>query len=189
MTETEPSLVKRAQGGDRAAFDELVRRTSRLVFARLYLETGDAHKAEDLLQETLLTAYRTLSQLTDADKFRSWLLRIAQNAAIDAVRHDTRKKRTPELALLKLRQDAHVVPAPDEQAEQADLRQQVLAILRELPEEYRMPITLRYLVGADYDTIQAQMGLTNGSLRGLLHRGMQLMRAELKKLLGEDYPT
>src|SRR5882672_2131344 len=103
MIEMEHNLVVRAKGGDRAAFDELVRRTSRLVFARLYLETGDAHQAEDLLQETLLTAYRTLRQLTDPDKFRGWLLKIAQNLAIDAVRHDTRKKRTPEPALLKLR--------------------------------------------------------------------------------------
>jgi len=188
MTDSEHSLVKRAQGGDRAAFEDLVRRTSRLVFARLYLETGDAHQAEDLLQETLLIAYRTLGQLTDPDKFRSWLLRIAQNAAIDAARYDSRKKRTPELALLKLRQDSLTRPGPHEQVEQADLRQQVLAILRELPEEYRMPITLRYLVGADYEAIQLQMGLTNGSLRGLLHRGMQQMRAELKKVLGEDYP-
>ena len=47
----------------------------------------------------------------------------------------------------------------------------------------------RYLVGADYETIQLQMGLTNGSLRGLLHRGMQQLRAELKRVLGDDYPT
>ena len=49
------------------------------------------------------------------------------------------------------------------------------------PEEYRMPLTLRYLAGADYDTIQMQMGLTNGSLRGLLHRGLKLLREELQR--------
>src|SRR5579863_8161023 len=79
MVESEEALVQRARGGDRAAFEELVRRTSRLVFARLYLETGDAHRAEDLLQETLLTAFRSMRKLLEAKDFRPWLLKIAQN--------------------------------------------------------------------------------------------------------------
>jgi RNA polymerase sigma-70 factor, ECF subfamily len=95
MSDSEASLVRRAQRGDRAAFDELVRRTSRLVFARLHLDCGDLHQAEDLLQETLLTAFRSLGQLTEPDKFRPWLLRIAANTAINAARHDQRQKRTP----------------------------------------------------------------------------------------------
>src|SRR6202030_3230940 len=93
MTDAEIALVRNAQRGDRAAFEELVRRTSRLVFARLYLETGNTHQAEDLLQETLLTAFRSLGRLAEPRKFRSWLMRIAQNAAIDAGRRDQRRKR------------------------------------------------------------------------------------------------
>jgi RNA polymerase sigma-70 factor, ECF subfamily len=187
MIEADKSLVERAQSGDRTAFEELVRRTSRLVYARLYLETGDSHQAEDLLQETLLTAFRTINQLTQTEKFRPWILRIAQNAAIDAARKNGRKKRTPEFDELKLRQDALVVMRPDEEAEQTEMKQKVLAVLRTLPEEYRLPLTLRFLVGADYETIQAQMGLTNGSLRGLLHRGVARLRAELQKEMGEDF--
>ena len=188
MLDADDSLVIRTQRGDRAAFEELVRRTSRLVFARLYLETGDSHQAEDLLQETLLTAYRMIGQLTQPDRFRAWLLRIAQNLAVNASRRETRKKRTPVPEILKLRQDLLTVSRPDEQVEQDELRDQVLAVLREMPEEYRLPLTMRYLVGADYDTIQTQLGLTKGSVRGLIHRGMQRLRAELHKVLGEAYP-
>jgi RNA polymerase sigma-70 factor (ECF subfamily) len=188
MTDSDEILVGRAQRGEHAAFEELVRRTSRLVFARLFLETGDSHQSEDLLQETLLTAYRTLGQLTKPDKFRSWLLKIAQNLAIDAARRESRKKRTPEPQIVKLRQDAVAMLRPEEHAEKEELRQQVLGVLRELPEEYRLPLTLRYLVGADYETIQAQMGLSNGSLRGLLHRGMQRLRGEMQKVMGESFP-
>jgi len=188
MTDSDEILVGRAQRGEHAAFEELVRRTSRLVFARLFLETGDSHQSEDLLQETLLTAYRTLGQLTKPDKFRSWLLKIAQNLAIDAARRESRKKRTPEPQIVKLRQDAVVMLRPEEYAEKEELRQQVLEVLRELPEEYRLPLTLRYLVGADYETIQAQMGLSNGSLRGLLHRGMERLRGEMQKVMGESFP-
>ena len=188
MTDSEEALVRSARGGDRAAFEELVRRTSRLVFARLYLETGDVHRSEDLLQETLLTAYRSLDTLADPRGFRTWLLRIAQNVAIDAARRDSRRKRAGSLQ----RRDGSLPfvagkgPEPGQQLEQEELRGQVLAILRSLPEEYRLPLTLRYIAGADYETICLQLGLTNGSLRGLLHRGLKMLRDRLPPGLAEE---
>lgn len=185
MIDSELTLVQRAQRGDHAAFEELVRRTSRLVLARLYLETGDTHQAEDLLQETLLVAFRSIGRLTQPDKFRAWLLRIAQNVAIDAGRRVSVQKRILEREAIKRRQNGDESPSAEEAVEQEELRQKVLVILRSMPEEYRLPLTLRYLGGADYETIQMQMGLTNGSLRGLLHRGMQRLRAELHKVQGE----
>ena len=178
MTDSESSLVQRTQRGERAAFDELVRRTSRLVFARLHLDTGDVHLAEDLLQETLLTAFKSLGQLTEPDKFRAWLLRIAANTSANAVRHNRCQKRTPP-SHAKLTPGP--TPAPAQRLEDEERRQQVLDMLRSLPEEYRLPLWLRYFGGADYETIQAQLGLTNGSLRGLLHRGLKMLREECER--------
>jgi RNA polymerase sigma-70 factor (ECF subfamily) len=187
MIDSDEILVRSAQRGDGAAFEELVRRTSRLAFARLYLETGDSHLSEDLLQETLLTAFRSLDQLTEPAKFRAWLLRIAQNRAIDAARRNLRQKRLAGRSeQVALANQASGQAQPDEEAERSELRQQVLGVLRTLPEEYRLPLTMRYLSGANYETIQTQMGLTNGSLRGLLHRGMNLLRAELERVLGKE---
>jgi len=185
MTDPEEALVRRARSGDRAAFEELVRRTSRLVFARLYLETGDSHRAEDLLQETLLTAFRSIRELGEARAFRPWLLRIAQNTAIDAARRDSRKKRASSANALP--RIAGASPPPDDHLEHQEMREQVLAVLRSLPEEYRLPLTLRYIGGADYDTICTQLGLSNGSLRGLLQRGLKLLRTQLPNdLLGGE---
>lgn len=188
ITESDEALVRSAQGGDRAAFEELVRRTSRLVFARLYLETGDVHRAEDLLQEALLSAFRSLGELADPKGFRPWLLKIAHNLFLDAARRDARQKRAT-----RSRSDATALhgvagkePAPEDHVAREELRGQVLAILRSLPEEYRMPLTLRYLGGCDYETIQAQLGLTNGALRGLLHRGLKLLRTRLPPDLEES---
>src|SRR5207302_8711469 len=93
MTDAEIALVRCAKEGDRAAFEGLVRRTSRLVFARLYLETGDTHRAEDLLQETWLRAYRSLRGLNFPGKLRPWLLTLAQNVFHDDARGATRHKR------------------------------------------------------------------------------------------------
>jgi len=181
MTDSEESLVRQARSGDRAAFEELVRRTSRLVFARLYLETGDSHRAEDLLQETLLIAFRSLGKLTEPKAFRTWLLTIAQNAYTDAVRRELRQKRAGSVqsgsAALAGVEDK--TPRPEEQLVRREMRAQVLAVLRSLPEEYRLPLTLRYLTGADYEAIQLQMGVSNGSLRGLLHRGLKLLQERL----------
>jgi RNA polymerase sigma-70 factor (ECF subfamily) len=187
MPDHEEALVRSARSGDRAAFEELVRRTTRLVFARLYLDTGDRHRAEDLVQETMLAAFRRLRTLQAAHGFRSWLLRIAQNVAIDAARREGRHKRAAPTHgdPTVLERISGPGPRPDEQAEQREMRGQVLAILRSLPEEYRMPLMLRYVAGSDYETICMELGLSNGSLRGLLHRGLKLLRTKLEQTGGK----
>jgi RNA polymerase sigma-70 factor (ECF subfamily) len=180
MSETETALVLRARDGDRAAFEELVRRTSRLVFARLYLDTGNPDRAEDLLQETLLLAFRSVGRLADPAGFRPWLLAIAHNTLIDAARRDARRKRAvPADADTPADAVPAPGPAPDEAAGREETRHRVLAALRTLPDEYRLPLAMRYLTGADYETIGEQLGLTNGSLRGYLHRGLKMLRDRL----------
>ena len=181
MSVSEATLVKLAQTGNQAAFEELVRRTSRLVFARLFLETGDRHWAEDLLQETWILAHRSLGQLNDPGSLRSWLLTIAQNVLTEASRRQSRRKRTPppRAEPQVLDEVPSPQPTPAQDAERADAIEQLLAVLRSLPEEYRLPLTLRYITGADYETIETQLGLTNGALRGLLYRGLKILRARL----------
>ncbi len=183
MVTNDDELVLQAKNGNQAAFEELVRQTSRLVYARIFMETGNPHRTEDLVQETYLTAFRSIQQVSDPKGFRSWLFQIAQTVVIDAYRRDTRKKRSgPRADESVLARVESRGADPSDVAEQEDSQQQVLAILRSLPEEYRMPLMLRYLSGADYETISRQLGLSNGSLRGLLNRGMSMLRAELSKL-------
>ncbi|MFO0825863.1 MAG: sigma-70 family RNA polymerase sigma factor [Gemmataceae bacterium] len=180
MSDSDAALATKARDGDRAAFEELVRRTTRLVFARLYLDTGCVERAEDLLQETFLLAFRALSKLADPAGFRSWLLSIAHNVLIDDARRSNRLKRAkPSLIEVPLATVTGSGPSPVELAERTELRERVLSALRSLPEEYRLPLTLRYITGADCEIISQQLGLTNGSLRGLLHRGLKLLRDRL----------
>src|SRR5262245_1836106 len=177
--EIDEALVRRARDGNREAFEELVRRTTRMVYAKLYLETGDPHLAEDLVQETFLRAFRAVGHLTDPAGFRAWLMTIGQSVLIDSYRRAGALRRSPpprasEEALKQ-------APAPAEDPVHSDTREKVRAILQSLPEEYRLPLTLRYIDGADYESIQLQLGLTPGSLRGLLYRGMQLLRRAVKQ--------
>jgi RNA polymerase sigma-70 factor (ECF subfamily) len=186
MSDTDSALARRARGGDRGAFEELVRRTARLVYARLYLDTGRADRAEDLVQETFLRAFRSVAGLADPAGFRPWLMAVARTVLLDDARRTARRKRLApvpaEVPVSALLDDG---PGPDEDAEREELREQVLAVLRSLPEEYRLPITLRYIAGADTDAIGTQLGLTNGAVRGRLHRGLKLLRDRLPP----DFPT
>jgi RNA polymerase sigma-70 factor (ECF subfamily) len=176
--EADAALAGRARDGDRAAFEELVRRCSRMVYARLYLETGDGHWSEDLVQETFIRAFRAIRDLANLEGFRSWLGSIAQSVLVDAFRRRGAKRRAePPRAPQEVLEG---VAAPD-QAE-SETREKVRGLLNSLPDEYRMPLTLRYLDGADYDSIQNQLGLTPGALRGLLHRGLQQLRRGMKAL-------
>ena len=51
-----------------------------------------------------------------------------------------------------------------------------------MPKEYRLPLAMRYLAGADYETIGKELAITNGSLRGLLARGMAMLREQMKRM-------
>lgn len=181
----EEGLVRLAREGDRGAFEELVRRTSRMVYARLYLDTGDAHAAEDLVQETYLRAFRSIRQVSDPRGFRAWLMTIGQSTLIDSARRAGALRRSlPPRAGQAALDNA---PAPETgDAAQADTREKVRVILQSLPEEYRLPLTLRYIDGADYDSIQMQLGLSPGSLRGLLYRGLQLLRRAVKQEVSHE---
>ena len=173
------TLAARSRDGDRRAFEALVRRTSRLVYATLVLETGWADRAEELTQETFLVAARHVGRLADPAAFRPWLLSVAHTVLIDDVRRRARKKRGPP-PTGDVAAAAGPGPTPLESAEGREQRARAMAVLRSLPEAYRGPLTLRYLAGADHNEIGRQLGLTNGALRGLLHRGMAMLRERLK---------
>jgi RNA polymerase sigma-70 factor, ECF subfamily len=183
--ENEHGLVRRARDGDRGAFEELVRRTTRLVYSRLYLETGDPNQSEDLVQETYLRAFRSIHQMTDPTGFRAWLLTIAQSVVIDSFRRGTARRRAAPPRVTQDLLDQQPAPA-DESPELTERREKVRSILQGLPEEYRMPLTLRYIDGEDYETITMQLGLTPGALRGLLYRGLQLLRRAVKSEVSNE---
>lgn len=177
MPTPDDTLVLAARAGDRRAFEALVVRCGRLIYAHVYLKVRDSHRAEDLVQETLLKAWSSLSSLEDVSKFRPWVLAIADRVIIDAAKHDGRKKRGVTEALTET-----TFPGlpPGALAELSEQRERVLKALEEIPEAHRQVLMLRYLGGADYETISKQLALSNGSLRGLLQRGMEMLREKLK---------
>jgi RNA polymerase sigma-70 factor (ECF subfamily) len=157
------SVVTRARTGDRKAFAELYRRFNRAVHG-VVLAKAPYRDAADLVQDAFATALERLPQLAEPAAFPGWLLAIARNRAIDHVRG---KKLTEELAEIP-------VPAP-RAAEVAE----VLAALRALPEAYQETMILRLVEGMTGPEIAEQTGLSPGSVRVNLHRGMKLLRERL----------
>ena len=109
---------------------------------------------------------------------------ILHSAVIDAARREGRKKRRAPVSGDATEQEglriAGTAPDPAAAAEVREERERALSVLRSLPAEYRDVLTLRYLAGADYDSIARQLALSNGSLRGLLHRGLAMLRQQMK---------
>lgn len=181
MIEAEEALVIRSRTGDRLAFEQLVRRSARGIYCRIYPHVPDSHRCEDLVQETYLRAWKRIGSLSDPSRFRGWLAEIARSVVLDAIKHDARRKRgKPAGSEAAMLQVADAKPDPSQSSQQREQRRRLLEVLKELPAEYRDALTLRYLAGADYDAIAKQLAISNGSLRGLLNRGMKLLRERLK---------
>jgi RNA polymerase sigma-70 factor (ECF subfamily) len=158
-------LVRAARSGDRTAFAELYRRYIRMVHGVVLARVSHA-EADDLVQDVFLTALRRLDALRDPAAFPGWLAAIARNRATD-----------------HLRRQPHDAALSDADAVIGDDRSEALAIvgaIRGLPECYREPLVLRLVEGMTGPEIAARTGLTHGSVRVNLHRGMKLLRAALK---------
>lgn len=164
-----PAVVARARRGDRAAFAELYRRFHRAVHG-VVLARVSYGDAADLVQDVFALALERLPQLGEAAAFGGWLLAIARNRAVDHVRA---KRPSDELA-----------DVPVEAARTAEVAQ-VLSALRGLPEAYQETLILRLVEGMTGPEIAEQTGLSPGSVRVNLHRGMKLLRAALG-IAGEE---
>ena len=150
-----------------------------MVYARLYLETGDPHQAEDLVQETYLRAYRSIRKLAEPKGFHGWLGTIARSVAVDSWRRAGRQKRGAPARLTESALET-VAASEGEEAGRGEMREKVRLAIQSLPEEYRVALMMRYIDGADYGQITMQLGLTGDVLRGLLYRGLQLLRRAVK---------
>jgi RNA polymerase sigma-70 factor (ECF subfamily) len=160
----ECALVVAARNGDRAAFGELYGRYGRMVHGIL-LARVPRHDVDDLVHDVFLQALKRLASLRQPESFGPWLAAITRNRAMD---YHRRGQDTCELP-------ADVPGAAHPQAEAVA----VLSLIRGLPEAYRETLVLRLVEGLTGPEIAARTGLTPGSVRVNLHRGMQMLRERL----------
>src|SRR5512132_1022918 len=173
MDASEREQHRAAIHGDREAFEMIIRAHSRTLFAIAYGILQNREEAEDVVQDSLVKAWKMRWRVRDPEKFPAWLCMVARHRA-----HDVFRKRRPFPFTHETIQssDMHT-------ADTAAIDQQLHSALATLPELYRAVLTLRYFEEMDYRTIENTLGLTNGALRGILGRALASLRKQLRPAL------
>src|SRR2546426_3779625 len=175
------SVIERAQGHDAEALGEIYRLYVRRVFGlcRYMLESRES--AEDATSEVFLKLQRSIKSYDGSIPFPRWLLRVAGNQCIDALRRQRRGRQV----IVEVEDGATIVEAPG--AEPSPLgavmrkeeRAQVRDAIARLPENYRLPLVLRYYSELSYDEIAQQLELRRNYVAALIFRAKQELRRKL----------
>jgi RNA polymerase sigma-70 factor (ECF subfamily) len=172
MDASEREQYRRAIHGNREAFEMIIRTHSRTLFAIAYGILQNREEAEDVVQDSLVKAWKMRWRVRDPEKFPAWLSMIARHRA-----HDVFRKRRPDFTHETI--EATEVKTPGTSA----MDQQLHSALATLPELHRAALTLRYFEEMDYRAIENTLGLTNGALRGILGRALASLRKQLRPAL------
>ena len=173
MGASEREQYRAAIRGDREAFEMIIRTHSRTLFAIAYGILQNREEAEDVVQDSLVKAWKIRWRVRDPEKFPAWLATIARHKAHDVFR----KRRTIPLAQETIEIRERETP------DTSELDRHLHSALAALPDLHRAALTLRYFEEMDYRTIENTLGLTNGALRGILGRALASMRKQLRPIL------
>lgn len=173
MGDDRASLVRRAQGGDSAAFAELARGCGRAVYAVALAHLGRPADAEDLAQNVLLAALENIDRCRDPARFDAWILSIARNRARRAlVRRALRD--------VFSRGDAAELERGTEEPVSGE-RKALLRALEKLPAAQREVVLLHDVEGFTHPEITAALGVSEEASRQALSRARKALRAELER--------
>jgi len=185
----ERTLVRQAQGGDLAAYDELMRRHQERIYATLYHMTANHEDANDLVQESFIKAFQVLPSFKGDSSFFTWLYRIAVNKTINFLKQ--RQKRV-HLSLNDLDLNAEHDPdlvalisekTPRRDLNLAELQEKLNAALLKLSEEHRLAVTLHDVQGLSHEEISRIMDCNIGTVRSRLFYARQQLQALLSDYL------
>jgi RNA polymerase sigma-70 factor, ECF subfamily len=167
-------LVTRAQKGNQTAATEIYSRFQKVVYA-IALSYTSTHEAADIVQEVFATMIQRIHDVQDPSAFAGWLTTIARRKSIDAYRKRRANVPFDEESPVEIAESSEPASASTTAA-----ARQALQAIRSLPATYREPLIMRLVEGMTGPEISVRTGLTEGSVRVTLHRGMELLRAALK---------
>ena len=177
-------IIARVLAGEPERFESLVHKYTRLGGAIGFGILGDYQLAEDVVQESFFKAYRRLRQLKDPGKFKLWFSGIVRSTSLDEVR-----KR-------QARGDAKIVAGAPELVESEapgspqietqvleEQRATVMETIRQLPEDDRLVIALKYMEGLSYKEVAEIVGTSVSAVESRLFRARQVLKTKLTKAI------
>ncbi len=192
---TDPELVQRAQGGDLDAFETLTTRYERRVYSLALRILRHEQDAEDVTQQTFLSAVEHLDSFRGEASFSTWLLRIATHAALKVLR---KRKGLDTTSLEEATESADgsgVVPHPEyiadwrespgRLAERNEIRRLLDEALEQLDEKHRLVFLLRDVEGLSVKETAEALGLSEANTKVRLLRARLQLRERLTRTLGD----
>ena len=176
----ENALIHRAQDGDEQAFAALMQSYHAFVCAIVTRIVDNPHDAEEVVQDTFLSAYRGLAQLEDSAKFKSWLAQIARNRA----RNWLRKQRGDTVSINEVGEHLlQTEDSPDERLMRQEQNELIRRIMETLPQKDREIARAFYLEGASYNELTSTHGLSDKAISFRLSRARRQLSKRLQYLL------
>ena len=178
------TLIERARGRDAEALGEIYRRYVRRVFGLCRHLLGSWESAEDATSEVFLKLQRSLGTYDGSTPFPAWLLRVAGNHCIDMLRRRQRGRQV----MVEDRDGTAAAAAPSSEPSplgavlSSEARARVREAIARLPENYRVPLVLRYYSELSYDEIAQQLGVESGHVGALIFRAKQELRRKLRNV-------
>jgi RNA polymerase sigma-70 factor, ECF subfamily len=175
------SVLERARSHDAEALAEIYRRYARRVFGLCRYLLDSPENAEDATSEVFLKLQALIEKYDGSIAFPAWLLRVAGNQCIDALRRGKRRQQV----IVEVEDSAAVTeaagpePSPLGAVISTETRAQVRDAIAQLPKNYRVPLVLRYYSELSYEEIAQQLGLEKKHVAALIFRAKQELRRKL----------
>ena len=185
------TIVQRVQGGDVAAFDQLILKYRERLYAVVYNMTSNREDTADLVQDAFIKAFQSINRFGGQSSFFTWLYRIAVNSALTHLRKN--KLRT-FFSLERVdendRPTAEVIAAltddsngADREAFAKELQEKLNEAMHKLSIKHRTVVTLFEIDGLSHQEIAEVMDCSVGTVRSRLHYAKQLLQSELQPYL------
>ena len=184
------AVVAQVLAGDREAYALLVQRHSRSIFGIAYRVTGNEQDAEEVVQETLLRAYKNLARFEQRANFGTWLYRIAMNCALDM--KESRDRKTPQHGV-QISEDpepgenevqlASSDPGQEQMVFSSQVKQKIATAMELLSKTERAAFVMRHLEGKPIEEIAEVLGIKGNAAKNCIFRAVQKMRQELGPLM------
>ena len=196
ISTTDAELVRRAQAGDLAAFEELVSRYEQRVYTQARRITGQEQDAEDVTQQAFLSALEHLADFRGEASFATWLTRIATHAALKIIR---KRQGLPTMSLEAATEEQETygsIPHPEyitdwregpaELATHSETQQLIDTALAQLDEKHRLVFLLRDVEGLSVKETAEALQLSEANVKVRLLRARLQLREQLTRAFGDE---